>query len=139
MPNCHDKNETISGKNSGDFQTASAPLPRALALALCCAFAAISCGAPARLMPTTGYELQLGRQHPLSGRVYAPAARDFRSPSQLTAALENARYLILGETHDNPDHHRLQAQLLAIFLAQHPAAQVGFEMLDETAGASIAR
>lgn len=100
--------------------------------------AAVSCGAPAQLVPTTGYELQLGRQHPLVGRVYAPAAGAFSTPAQLTAALQQAHYAVLGETHDNPDHHRLQAQLLAQFLDEHAHAQVAFEMLDEDDATALA-
>jgi uncharacterized iron-regulated protein len=45
--------------------------------------------------------------------------------------LGSARYVLLGETHDNRDHHSLQAALLDEFLSQHTEAQVGFEMLDE--------
>jgi len=109
-----------------------------LTAAVCGALAAISCAAPARLIPAAGYELRLGRQHPLVGRVYAVQARDFVAPSQLSAAVSGARIAILGETHDNPDHHQLQAELLDGFLQQHPRARVAFEMLDEEDAGALA-
>jgi uncharacterized iron-regulated protein len=34
------------------------------------------------------------------------------APAELELALERADYVLLGETHDNPHHHRLQAELL---------------------------
>jgi uncharacterized iron-regulated protein len=46
------------------------------------------------------------------------------------AQLVDARFVLLGEKHDNPDHHRLQAHALAAVVAhgRHPA--VLFEMID---------
>jgi len=36
--------------------------------------------------------------------------------------------VLLGETHDNPDHHRWQLQTLAALHAAHPDMVIGFEM-----------
>lgn len=50
--------------------------------------------------------------------------------AQLRKALARADYLIIGEIHDNPLHHRLQADLLGHFADSHDGAiSVGFEQL----------
>ena len=53
----------------------------------------------------------LDRDHPLVGRVYAVREGRYLSPAALLDALVGARDVLLGEAHDNPDHHRLQAAL----------------------------
>jgi LmbE family N-acetylglucosaminyl deacetylase/uncharacterized iron-regulated protein len=73
----------------------------------------------------------LGREHALAGLVYAVGESTLVPSSRLYEALEDADIVVLGETHDNRDHHRLQASLLERFLERHPQAQVAFEMLDE--------
>ncbi|MET0385026.1 MAG: ChaN family lipoprotein [Polyangiales bacterium] len=93
--------------------------------------AAIGCGAAQPLRPDSAFVLPLGREHPLSGRVFSVGEQTYIESSHLYAALQKADYVLLGETHDNRDHHRLQAALLTQFLAAHPNARVAFEMLDE--------
>ena len=53
--------------------------------------------------------------------------------------LARARFVLLGENHDNPDHHRLQAELLhqLIDVGRRPA--VGFEMLNIDDASAIAK
>jgi uncharacterized iron-regulated protein len=51
-------------------------------------------------------------EHPLAGRIWDVRAGAFIQPAALLARLPGARHLILGETHDNPVHHRLQRQVL---------------------------
>jgi uncharacterized iron-regulated protein len=142
MPERPDQNDPKSHEKPRNFLHSRAVRRGRRRLALgglaACALAAISCAGPTRLAPAAGYELKLGQQHPLVGRVYAVATRESVSPSQLTAAIVAARYVVLGETHDNPDHHRLQAELLSSFLAKHPRAHVGFEMLDEDVAPALA-
>ena len=55
----------------------------------------------------------------------------FVSVEALEDAVANAQHLVLGESHDNVDHHALEAELTGRFLAAHESAAVGFEMLDE--------
>jgi uncharacterized iron-regulated protein len=93
--------------------------------------AAISCGRPASWVPRPGFELRLGREHPLAGQIYAPGDHTFITSAQLFDALDAANFVLLGETHDNSDQHRLQAVLLERFLTTHADANVAFEMLDE--------
>jgi uncharacterized iron-regulated protein len=52
------------------------------------------------------------------------------SEAELVARVQTAGIVLVGEIHDNPDHHRLQARLLQAFVATHPTASVVFEMLN---------
>jgi uncharacterized iron-regulated protein len=60
---------------------------------------------------------------------------DTRSATELAGVgvqqrLASAEYLLLGELHDNPAHHRAQAQLLQTSLHAAPKSSVFFEMLE---------
>jgi uncharacterized iron-regulated protein len=50
--------------------------------------------------------------HPLVGRLWDPAAAAFIDEDQLRQRAARAEVLLLGETHDNPEHHRLQRRML---------------------------
>src|SRR5215218_1095760 len=62
--------------------------------------------------------LVVGCAHPppgapaLEGRIWDVRARAFVSAQDVYARAARATYVILGETHDNPEHHRLQRQAL---------------------------
>jgi uncharacterized iron-regulated protein len=68
------------------------------------------------------------QDHPLAGTIWTS---DFEEVTlaQLETALANARFVLLGEIHNNPDHHRLQAQLIDVLVKKggHPA--IVFEMI----------
>lgn len=70
------------------------------------------------------------RSQPLVGRIWQPATQSWASPEQLRTAVGKAPFVVLGETHDNPDHHRVQAQLLQAAVDAGRKPVVGFEMLD---------
>jgi uncharacterized iron-regulated protein len=101
--------------------------------------AAIGCGGPAVLMPVHGFVQPLGRNHPLVGRIYDVAQQRFVTPLAVETALARASLVVVGETHDNRDHHALEAQLLHEFGAAHPGARVGFEMLDADQAVALVR
>lgn len=68
--------------------------------------------------------------HPLVGKLWDSAANRFIDGAELEAAIVRASYVLLGEKHDNPDHHAMQGQLLASLFQQHRVARLAFEMLD---------
>ena len=72
----------------------------------------------------------LGADHPLAGVILDIAAQRRVSEAELTARVAAADIVLVGETHDNPDHHRLEASLLRAFASAHPAPAVVFEMLN---------
>ena len=69
--------------------------------------------------------------HPLVGRIVALDSNRDLTPQQLIAELAKARYVLLGETHDNADHHRLQAWVIAELAAKGRRPAVVMEMIRE--------
>jgi len=61
--------------------------------------------------PADHWQVPAG-DHALEGRIWS-AEHGFVEPRSLVAQLASADYVLLGEIHDHPDHHRLQAWLLA--------------------------
>ena len=68
--------------------------------------------------------------HPLVGRIFDPRAGIFVSEETLRARVLDARFVLLGEKHDDPDHHRLQAALLGAVLSSEPRGALVLEMID---------
>ena len=71
----------------------------------------------------------IGRDHPLVGTIVRTADATPIERSELFAALARASYVLLGEKHDNADHHRLQAAAIAALVAAGRRPTVAFEML----------
>lgn len=88
--------------------------------------------------PTEHWYTTLGRDHPLTGRIWDVAAARFIDPATLVERVAQSRFILLGEKHDNPDHHRLQAWLLRALIAAGRRPAVGFEMFDIDQGPAIA-
>jgi uncharacterized iron-regulated protein len=80
--------------------------------------------APARWQSTRDID------HPLVGVIVDVAAQRRVSEAELTARVKAAGIVVVGETHDNPDHHRLEGELVQAFATTHHAPAVVFEMLD---------
>jgi uncharacterized iron-regulated protein len=70
------------------------------------------------------------RSHPLVGKIWDARAARFVDEATLSAALAGADFAVLGETHDNPDHHLLQARLLRAIIAAGRRPALAFEMLN---------
>lgn len=69
------------------------------------------------------------RDHPLVGRIWSTRDRAFVDEAALQSALRGQRFVLLGERHGNPEHHRLQARLIAALPAPNGLAVVA-EQLD---------
>ncbi|HVW29071.1 MAG TPA: ChaN family lipoprotein [Polyangiaceae bacterium] len=78
---------------------------------------------------TAGWVSPLDRDHPLVGRIWDVAAARFVEASTVSDRVQRARFVALGEQHDNADHHRLEAFLLAAASTGRRPAVV-FEMID---------
>ena len=82
------------------------------------------------------WQSHYGRNHPLTGRVWDVASGKFIDHRSLMIRLARADFVLLGEKHDNPDHHRLQAEVLRGLIAAGRRPAVGFEMFSlDDAGA----
>lgn len=59
--------------------------------------------------PPVDWQSEELRDHPLAGKVYSAAKRDFVDIGDFGRSLALARFVLLGEIHDNADHHLWQA------------------------------
>ncbi|BDG05415.1 ChaN family lipoprotein [Anaeromyxobacter oryzae] len=105
--------------------------PTALLLA-----ALVAACAPSRAMlvsqplaPGRGWLSPLHQDHPLAGKIWDVRGQRFVDEATLVAALAGARTVLLGETHDNADHHVLQARLVRALDGAGRTPAVAFEML----------
>lgn len=70
-----------------------------------------------------------GHDAPNVGQILDTASGRWYSPHELLPRLAGAGYLVLGEQHDNPDHHALQLWLLENMARRRDQATVALEML----------
>jgi len=80
--------------------------------------------------PFGPWRARLLRDHPLVGAIIDARTLAPLSRQQLEKRLGKAAIVILGEVHDNPDHHRIQARLLRAFArGRDKPPRVVFEMI----------
>ena len=75
-----------------------------------------------------GWTSQHFQDHPLAGTIWN-SNFEAVTISELEKALANARFVLLGEIHDNPDHHRLQARLIDGLVSKGRRPAIVFEMI----------
>ncbi|MDO9522004.1 MAG: ChaN family lipoprotein [Pseudohongiella sp.] len=80
---------------------------------------------------TSQWLSELHSDHPLNGKIWSSAKQDFLSPDQLISLLAEAGILLLGEKHDNPDHHRLRLIILESLLASDAPVLIVMEMMTQ--------
>lgn len=96
-----------------------------------------ACAAPRPPVPP--WEAPLGHDDPPAGRIWDVGAETYITPHQLLARLATARFVLLGEKHDNPDHQRLQAWIVRELLATGRRPAVAFEMLNDAQADALRR
>ena len=79
-----------------------------------------------------------GQDHPLTGRVWDVGRAQFLTMDALVERLVGARFVLLGERHDNPDHHAFQAWILRGLIAAGRRPAVAFEMLAADQASALA-
>jgi uncharacterized iron-regulated protein len=80
----------------------------------------------------------LGQDHPLAGRIWDVAAARFITSDALIGRLAAARFILLGERHDNPAHHIAQAAIVRGVTSAGRRPTVAFEMLGTDQAAALA-
>ncbi|MCG5536669.1 ChaN family lipoprotein [Ectothiorhodospira mobilis] len=77
-------------------------------------FAAVALAAILALQPAPASEWEAPhlQDHPLVGRIWSVEQARSLSREDLRRHLQGAAYVLLGEVHDNPDHHRLHGEVL---------------------------
>jgi uncharacterized iron-regulated protein len=87
----------------------------------------------------TDWQSSYGRNHHLTGQIWDVSSGKFMDRRSLLIRLARAEFVLLGEKHDNPDHHRLQAELLRGLIAAGRRPAVGFEMFSLDDAGAIAK
>ncbi len=77
------------------------------------------------------WQSPLLQQHHLVGRIWRPADGRFVEQNAMAEDLAGSGYILLGETHDNPDHHLLQARLIRVLVTLGRRPAVVWEMIPE--------
>ncbi|HSC93880.1 MAG TPA: ChaN family lipoprotein [Burkholderiales bacterium] len=77
--------------------------------------------------------------HPLAGTIWDARAGSSASQETLHSALRAARYRLLGEVHDNPDHHAFQLECLIALGESGLRPAVAFEQLDREYDSALQR
>jgi uncharacterized iron-regulated protein len=85
------------------------------------------------------WESPVAREHPLVGRIWDVAAGAVIDEATLNRRLAESRFVLLGERHDNPDHHVLQAKLVRALIEGGRRPAVGFEMFTTDDAIVLAR
>ncbi|MEX0739449.1 MAG: ChaN family lipoprotein [Pseudohongiella sp.] len=85
----------------------------------------------------TSWQSPLLRDHELVGRIWLSEQNRFISRSELISLVQQRSLLLLGEKHDNPDHHRLRLELLRAVLLPDGRSQVVLEMMERSQQVAI--
>lgn len=95
-------------------------------------------GAGTRAAPVVALPAVGEGRHPLNGRIWSVAEARFIEPEEAIARADEARFVLLGETHDNPDHHRLQAAFIRSVALTGRRPAVVWEMIPADKGMAVA-
>lgn len=99
------------------------------AVLLPAAFMLIAAAGHAQMPAGQPWQSTLHTDHHLTGRIWDTASNQFIDIDTLNTALSSASVLLLGEKHDNPDHHHLRLQLLNDLISARRVASLTLEML----------
>lgn len=97
---------------------------------LLCFFALLAACQSRGVLPPPAPIAPEGRDHAELGQIIDLASGARITPEQLVARLAKAPRVLVGEQHDNPDHHALQLWLSRELSAQRPQGSVLLEMLN---------
>tara|TARA_R110000764_G_scaffold8776_2_gene28955 strand:- start:14116 stop:14988 length:873 start_codon:yes stop_codon:yes gene_type:complete len=78
-----------------------------------------------------------GLDAPHLGQVWDTHAQRWLPADQLVTALARSAHVVVGEKHDNPDHHQLQLWLLEQLQERRPQAALIMEMLEPSQQAAV--
>jgi uncharacterized iron-regulated protein len=82
-----------------------------------------ACAAPSR-------PARADAAHPLQGRIWDVTRDRMVSQEALLRDIATTQIILLGEVHDNPEHHRLQAEVLRAVLAKGRRPALAMEQFD---------
>ncbi len=76
-------------------------------------------------------------EHPLLDKIWSVKEQKFISQEQLRHQLLSSDIILLSETHDNKQHHQLQADTIHELVKNNQSPAVAFEMLNQNQQESI--
>jgi uncharacterized iron-regulated protein len=89
--------------------------------------------------PADEWQARELREHPLVGTIWDIAAGQSISRDTFLERLAANAFVLLGDKHDNPDHHRLQARILTGLVARSRRPAVAFEPMTVDRSEALAR
>ncbi len=92
--------------------------------------ACAACGAARPAPKPFVWATSVRANNPLVGKAFDARTRELVSPARAESAALDVPFVLLGEKHDNPDHHRLQARALEAIVDHGRRPAVVFEMID---------
>lgn len=102
---------------------------------LCLALALGGC--QANLPPLPAWQSSEGRDNAELGQIHDLASGQVISPEQLVERLAHAPRVLIGEKHDNPDHHALQLWLMRALQLRRAQGSLLLEMLQPEQQAGV--
>lgn len=75
------------------------------------------------------WQAALLRDHPLAGKIYHTASGKFISETELVQRVRSIRHVLLGEIHDNAEHHALQGRIMFRLAQSGRTPTIVLEML----------
>jgi len=102
---------------------------------LCLALALGGC--QANLPPLPPWQSSEGRDNAELGQIHDLASGQVISPEQLVERLADAPRVLIGEKHDNPDHHALQLWLMRALQLRRAQGSLLLEMLQPEQQAGV--
>ena len=87
----------------------------------------------AQLAAPDVWQSELEQDHELVGKIWSESDQSFIGIDELVSRISGARYLLIGEKHDNPDHHAIQLNVLEFLSSEGKLSQLAMEMMDATA------
>jgi uncharacterized iron-regulated protein len=88
--------------------------------------------------PWTDWQTELHAESEMAGTVWDARAGESIKPAQMIDRLGQARFVLIGEIHDNPDHHRLQGWIIARLAAAGASPAVVMEMIPQDKADALA-
>ena len=91
------------------------------------------------MSPTWAQPAPEPEQHPLINRIWDTRAQRAASMADIERRLQHARYTLLGEVHDNSDHHRLRRNLIAAQIRAGRRPAIAMEQFDREQQSALDR
>jgi len=83
--------------------------------------------------PSFDWQASFFQDHELVGKIWDTHKNTWLSPEQLEKELKYYDYILMGEIHDHPDHHTLQAELINSLVSKDSKPTIVMEMLSQQA------